>query len=171
MPSSVQAGAACAVDWEKFFRIQFQPKVRGTIKYLPSKENSMTSKCVSGVLMFALVVALATPARADSLKTRGNEIVAGIAGVVAAIVVVVVIVAVHYSKKRSVTGCVSSGANGITITDEKDKQVYALSGNTTDIKPGDRIKLHGKKAKPTGTDKTLVWEAKEVTKDFGVCQP
>jgi len=131
----------------------------------------MKSMCVSGVLIIALSVALATPARAKSLQTTGEEAVAAVAAVVAAFVVVVTVVAVHYSKKRSVTGCVTSGANGMSITDEKDKQVYSLSGNTADIKPGDRMKLHGKKLKSKGADKTLVWEAKEVTKDFGVCQP
>jgi hypothetical protein len=59
----------------------------------------------------------------------------------------------------------------MTVTDEKDKQIYALSGNTTGIKPGDRMKLQGRKEKARGPDKMLVWEAKEVTKDFGVCQP
>ena len=42
-------------------------------------------------------------------------------------------------KKRTITGCVTSGQNGMTVTDEKDKQVYALSGDTTGIKPGDRV--------------------------------
>ena len=59
----------------------------------------------------------------------------------------------------------------MTVTDEKDKQTYALSGNTTAMKPGDRMKLQGKKVKSKGADKTLVWEAKGVAKDFGVCQP
>jgi hypothetical protein len=31
--------------------------------------------------------------------------------------------------------------------------------------------LLGKKVKPKGLDKTRVWEAKEVLKDFGTCQP
>jgi hypothetical protein len=33
------------------------------------------------------------------------------------------------------------------------------------------MKLQGRKAKSKGVDKTLVWEATEVAKDFGVCQP
>ena len=128
-----------------------------------------TSKCVSGVLIVALTLALATPIRADTLKTDAHEIEIGI-GVAAAAVVIVVVLVIHYStKKRAITGCVTSGANGMSITDEKDKQVYSLSGNTANIKPGDRMKLQGKKLK--GADKTLGWEAKEVTKDFGVCQP
>ena len=131
----------------------------------------MTSKYVAGLLMIALSVALTAPARAENtLKTDSHEIVIGIAAVVAALVVVT-LVAIHYSKKRSITGCVTSGASGMSVTDEKDRQVYALSGNTTGIKPGDRMRLQGKKAKSKGADKTLVWEAKDVTRDFGVCPP
>jgi hypothetical protein len=130
----------------------------------------MTLKTASGVLIIALGVAFSTPARADSLKTTGEHIVIGIVAVTAAVAVVVTVVAIHYSKKRAITGCVNSGANGMTMADEKDKQIYTLSGNTTGIKPGDRMKLQGKKVKPKGPDKTLVWEAKEVTKDFGACQ-
>jgi hypothetical protein len=131
----------------------------------------MTSKYVSGALIFALVVTLAAPARANTLQTDSHEIVAGIVAVAAAVTIIVVVVAVHYSKKRAITGCVVSGANGMSITDEKDSKVYALSGNTTDIKPGDRINLRGKKVKSKGADQTPVWEAKELTRDFGVCQP
>ena len=29
----------------------------------------------------------------------------------------------------------------MSVTDEKDKQSYALTGNTADIKPGDRMTL------------------------------
>ncbi|MGC2769536.1 MAG: hypothetical protein WB607_28830 [Candidatus Acidiferrum sp.] len=85
-------------------------------------------------------------------------------------VAVVAVVVIHYSKKRAITGCVVSGESGMTLTDEKDKQIYKLSGNTTDIKPSDRMKLQGKKIKPKGPDKTLDWEAKKVTEDFGVCR-
>jgi hypothetical protein len=122
------------------------------------------------VLVVVLCAALATPARAD-LKSEANDaILAGVV-VAAAVVVVAVIVIVHYSKKRTVTGCISAGPNGITVTDEKDRQTYALSGNTVGITPGDRMKLHGKKIRLKGHDKTLVWEAGTVAKDFGVCRP
>jgi hypothetical protein len=122
------------------------------------------------VLVVVLCAALATPARADLKSQVNNDIVAGVV-VAAAVVVVAVIVIVHYSKKRTVIGCVSSGPNGMTVLDEKDRQIYALSGNTVGITPGDRIKLRGKKIKSKGPDKTLVWEAGTVAKDFGVCQP
>jgi hypothetical protein len=126
-----------------------------------------------GFLIVVLSVALATPARAQSggkIGPSNGTIVGAIVGVAAAVAVVIV-VAIHYSKKRTITGCVNSTGSGMTVTDEKDKQIYTLSGNTTSIKPGDRMKLQGKKVKSKGADKTLVWEAKAVTKDFGVCQP
>jgi hypothetical protein len=99
----------------------------------------------------------------------GGPIAAPIVGAIATVAVVTVMI-IHYSKKSAITGYVNSGGNGMTLTDEKDKHIYALSGDTTGIKPGDRIALQGKKVKPKGPDKTLVWEAKKVTKDFGVCQ-
>lgn len=103
----------------------------------------MTSKYLSGVLIIALSLALVTPSRADTLKKDGDEIVAGIAGVAAAIAVVGTILVIHYSKKHSITGCMAAAGSGVTITDEKDKQIYVLYGNTGPIKPGDRMKVKG----------------------------
>ena len=57
------------------------------------------------------------------------------------------------------------------MTDEKDKRIYTLSGNTAGLKLGDRMTLQGKKMKQKGAGKTLVWETKTVRKDFGACQP
>ena len=122
-----------------------------------------------GALIFVLCGALAAPARANtSLKTAAAEIVIGIVAA-AAVATVLVVVLVHKSRKTAVTGCVSSTENGMTIADEKDRRIYTLSGNTNGIKPGDRVKLTGNKGKAGRPDKTLVWEAKGLTKDFGVC--
>ena len=122
------------------------------------------------VLIVALTAVLTTPARADKLQTEGEEIVIGIVAVSVALVVGTVLI-IHYSKKRTITGCVSSGETGMTVADEKDKQIYALSGNIVGIKPGDRMRLQGKKVTPKIPDQTLVWETREVNRDFGLCQP
>jgi hypothetical protein len=135
-----------------------------------NKEIRMTSKYVPVVLVIALTVALAAPARADKLDTNGREIVVGIVAATAAVAVLITVLALHYSKKRAVTGCVESAGTGMTLTDD-NHHVYLLSGNTLGIKPGDRMKLHGRPIKSKGPDKTVVWEAAEVTKDFGVCHP
>jgi hypothetical protein len=122
-----------------------------------------------GVLAVALCVALAIPVRANGLPSTA-AVVAGIVAVSAALVIITVVVVHESRKKRTVTGCVASGANGMSVTDEKDKRGYALSGNTADIKPGDRVTLQGKKDKPKGANTPRAWEVNKETKDFGACQ-
>ncbi len=132
------------------------------------------------VVILGSCFALCMPAEAQAPSTGPNNSPIGgvttgdIVGAIvaaAAVVVVVVIVSVHYSKKRTITGCVNTVANGMTIADEKDHQIYALSSNTDGIKPGDRVKLHGKRVKPKSPDQKLIWETKNVVRDYGVCQP
>jgi hypothetical protein len=93
-------------------------------------------------------------------------------GVGVAVVVVVTVVIIHKSSgKRTITGCVSTGENGMSLTDDKDKRLYALSGDTAGIKPGDRMTLQVKKIKLKDPGKTMVWETRKIKKDLGVCQP
>src|ERR1039458_4484583 len=130
----------------------------------------MTSRYLSGVLIIALSLVLMPAEAQNSGKIVSNGTIDGVIVGVAAGVAVIAIVAIHYSKKRTITGCVNSGGNGLTVTDEKDKQTYALSGDTTGIKPGDRMRVQGKKVK-SSPDKPIEWEARKATKDFGVCRP
>ena len=141
----------------------------------------MTKKYLSGVLILALsfVLCIETQGQTRGITPPGGfkgppglssgELAGIIAGVVVGVVVVVVLV-VHYSKKRTITGCVSSGPDGMTVTNEGDKQVYTLSGDTGGVKPGERMKLQGSKLK-ANTGKPLIWDTKKISKDFGVCQP
>ena len=91
---------------------------------------------------------------------QDGAIVAAIVGVVAALAVVTYVVIHESSKKRTITGCVSSGENEMSLTDEKDKRSYALTGSTADVKPGDRVTLQGKRIKPKDAGKPLLWETK-----------
>jgi hypothetical protein len=135
------------------------------------EENIMGSKYVSGALILALGFVLCMPAKAqNSGKIVSNGTIVGAIVGIAAGVAVIAIVAIHYSKKRTITGCVKSDGNGLSVTDEKDKQVYALSGETTGVKAGDRVKLQGKKVKSKDSNKPLEWETKNAARDLGVCQ-
>ena len=130
----------------------------------------MTQNCLwRGALIVVLSVVLAKPAEASGYPS-GGAIAGAIVGVAAAVVIVAVVVIHKSSAKRTITGCVNSGENGMSVTDDKDKRLYALSGNTAGIKPAERMTLQGKKIKPKD-GKALVWETKKITKDFGVCQP
>jgi hypothetical protein len=136
-------------------------------------EDNVTQKFLwRGALILALCVVLAVPAQAQGLSNNDiRNIKIGIVAVAVALVVIIVVVVHESRKKRTITGCVASGANGMSVTDEKDKRIYALSGNTADIKPGDRVTLHGKKVNPKGASAPLAWQVNKETKDLGACQP
>jgi hypothetical protein len=117
-----------------------------------------------------LCVALIAPARAESLETAGKQITAGIVVVSAAVGVLVVFLIIHYKhRKSSITGCVVSGANGVSLTDENDKRTYALSDDTGAVKAGQRMKVEGKRQNEKNG--TFSFEVQKISKVFGACQP
>ena len=65
-----------------------------------------------GTLILFLCMAVATPARADKLSDDVAGIIAGIVVVTIGVTLGVAFVVVHYSKKRTVTGCVVSAPGG-----------------------------------------------------------
>ncbi len=131
----------------------------------------MTCKSVcTGVLVAVLCLALVMPARAESIQTAGEQIIAGIVVVSVAIGVLVTVLIFHQkNKKHVITGCVNAGANGMSLNDEKDQRTYALSGNTAGVKPGDRMALEGKRHKESGH--TFSFEMVGIRRDFGACRP
>jgi len=124
-------------------------------------ENIMFRAFGKAALISFLCVSFARPLRAETIDTAGKQLYAGI-GVVSAAVVVGIIFFVRHEKHKTLTltGCVSSG----NLTDDRDKQVYTLSGDAGGIKAGDRMTLSGK---PHGN----MFEVHSVIKDLGACQP
>lgn len=120
------------------------------------------------LLLCFLLLSATTPARAtDTLRHDVNGIIAGSIAISAAIVVVAVILVVHY-KPATVKGCVVSGANGLELTNSSDKLTYQLLGVTSDIKPGDVVKVKGKKKLGKGSTPST-FTVKELSKDYGAC--
>jgi len=129
----------------------------------------MVQKVCSAILVIVLGMALAAPARANSLSDGPRDVVIAIVAVTAGIAVLATFLILrHSSPKSTITGCVKAEANGMSVTDEKDGLNYTLSGSTIGVKPGDRVRLKGKR-KDVGT--TVGFEARTVTRDFGACQP
>ena len=121
----------------------------------------MPHKLLKLVLIAILCIVLVRPARAETFNSLGDQIIAGIVVVSAAVVVGIVLIVLHEKHKtRTVTGCVASGS----LTDDKDKKVYALSGDPVGLKSGDRMTVEGKR-------RGKIFEARSVIKDLGACQP
>ena len=122
------------------------------------------------LLVVVLTVGTAKPARAVNTE-KVLIIIAATAAAAAIAIGVTVSLVQHKRQKIVITGCVIPGDKGMKVTDEEDKKTYILSGDTSGIKAGDRMKLVGKRAKAKNPDKSRVWETKQVIENFGVCQP
>jgi len=83
-------------------------------------------------IALALCLLPAMPAFPQSggghIGPSNGEIVGIIAGVAAGLTVVGVLVYHQTHKHASITGCVASGAEGLTLQNEKDKKAYACPG-------------------------------------------
>jgi hypothetical protein len=121
------------------------------------------------VLILCLVLSL--PATSQSgLGHIGpsNGEIAGIlvgAGVVITVVAVVIYRKAH--KHPTIVGCVSLGANGLSLTNKKDNKVYALFGDTASLKADEQVALKGKKLKDSSGK--LTFQVEELAKDYGAC--
>lgn len=131
-----------------------------------------------GKLTAALALcAVLAPAESIILAQRPAEVIgasnakaagvaAGIAGAGAAIGI-----GVYYAVKHdhSVSGCARSGPEGLQLTSESDKQTYSLVGEVAAIKPGERVRVSGKKGKEKSAA-TREFLVEKVSKDLGPCE-
>jgi hypothetical protein len=139
------------------------------------------TKCLSAILILALVLFLCVPAGAQAPVgtipppphfggVSNGEIIGIVVGVVAPVVIVAIVWFHHSSKSRTITGCVVAAQNSLTVANEKDQRVYALSGNIAGVNPGERMRLQGHKIDPS-SGSPLGWEVSQIQKDYGACQP
>jgi hypothetical protein len=124
----------------------------------------------SVVLALCLLLVLpAFPQTGGHIGPSNGEIVGIIVGAVAAITVVGILIHREAHKHPSITGCVATGADGLNLKNEKDKEIYTLSGDSTALRAGERVTLKGKKIKDSGGKPSFQVEG--LTKDYGTCNP
>ncbi|MGB6134708.1 MAG: hypothetical protein WCC14_15235 [Acidobacteriaceae bacterium] len=127
----------------------------------------------AGFALCALLVAATVPATGQSgtpiggvTKSDAVWIVVGIAAVGAG-VGIGVFYALHHG--HSLNGCAMSGTNGLELQNRGDRQTYALIGEVAGIKPGDRVRVAGKKEKKSVADgQSFVVE--KLIRDYGPCK-
>jgi hypothetical protein len=124
----------------------------------------------SVVLALCLFLVLpALPQTGGHIGPSNGEIVGIIAGAAAAVTVVGILIYREAHKHPSITGCVATGADGLNLRNEKDKEIYTLSGNSTVLRAGERVKLQGKKMK--NSEGKHSFQVERLTKDYGTCNP
>ncbi|HWE87118.1 MAG TPA: hypothetical protein VG267_19385 [Terracidiphilus sp.] len=130
---------------------------------------------LTGLLVCALLIPAPELAHASKVRPIANSdqivskgqiagVAIGIAAVGAAIGVGVYFAIRH---NASITGCAASGLNGLQLVNEGDSQTYSLMGIVASIKPGDRVRVSGKKKKVAGVAHPFLVE--KVKRDFGAC--
>jgi hypothetical protein len=120
--------------------------------------------------MFALTISATRPARAQVLITHDTTKLVGITVGLAAIgagIGIGVYVAVHHN--HTLTGCASTGAGGLVLQNYGDQQTYAIVGEVSAIKPGERVRVSGKKSK-LKNEASRQFLVEKLDKDFGACQ-
>jgi hypothetical protein len=147
-----------------------QPFIEGT---LPSISSTITRRpCLKALIIAGLIIGgtssplLGQSSSSGNLDFTGYKV--GIAIGAVAVAAVVVAVAVHHSH-HLMSGCVVSGTNGLELQ-TSDSKTVELQGESTGIKAGDRIKVHGSKVKKTkGTTGPDVFRVDQLQKDYGLC--
>jgi hypothetical protein len=95
------------------------------------KEIRMNSRHLWRIALIAILsLALSRNTSADTLKSNADNIIIGVVAAVAVVVVVVAVLIHRSAKQKTVTGCVVAAQSGMSVTDEKNKRVYRLSGDT-----------------------------------------
>ena len=74
---------------------------------------------------------------------------------------------VHHN--HSLTGCASVTPDGLRLQTQGDDRSYSLVGEIAAIKPGDRVRVSGKKQNKDGGGAQL-FLVEKVAKDFGSCK-
>jgi hypothetical protein len=136
------------------------------------KEDKMRQKTLwRGVRVGLLGVALATPAHAQKpiIGYKGSDNTAAVSGAAAGAAGVVAIITVVLTHKKRITGCVNALYEGMSITDEHDKQTYELMGSTTEFKAGERVSVQVKKIKSKDNAIAPMWRVEKLIKDYGSC--
>jgi len=122
---------------------------------------------VAITIMCSFALAAAGPAKAQIGVSKSDVVWIGVAiGAIGAGIGVGIYYAVHHS--QTLTGCTVSGANGLQLQDKGDQRTYALVGAVTAIKPGDRIRVSGKRLKKSA-ELPPQFLVDHLAKDYGTC--
>lgn len=92
---------------------------------------------------------------------------AQVAGAIVGTAAVIGVVLYFTLRKPAITGCTLASDSGMALKSEKDNRTFELTGAAPDLKPGRRVKVRGKKAKPKNG--SFSFRVHKVSHDYGPC--
>jgi len=130
------------------------------------------SRILATVIVCAMAVTAAAPANAQGSTPIGGVTKSDAAWIVVAIAAIGagigigIYYAVHHNER--LTGCAVSRANGLELLSRGDRQTYTLVGSVAAIKPGERVRVSGKRLKKS-TGPTPQFLVDHLSRDYGAC--
>jgi hypothetical protein len=125
---------------------------------------------IAAVAVLTAILLSGAPGSAQTGGRIGGPSGAQAAGAgigVGAAVVIVAVVAVSHSH-HTLKGCAFNGPNGLKL--KTSDSTYSIEGDASNIKAGDKVKVHGSKVKKAkGADGDQVFKVEKVSKDYGAC--
>jgi hypothetical protein len=97
-----------------------------------------------------------------------GQVAASVAGLAAIVVATTVVLVEVNNAHHTMKGCVTGGQDSFELTTLGNKETYALSGVTANLKVGDVIKVHGSKRKAK-KDSPRSFEVQKINRDYGPC--
>jgi hypothetical protein len=138
--------------------------------------NTGAQKLLANVITLALlglasgpIIVYGASRQSSDTQIVSNGQIAGVAAGIAAAGAAIgigVYYAVHHG--HSLTGCTSSGSRGLELVSEGDHETWALVGEVSGIKPGQRVRVSGKREKKDSVN-TRQFLVEKVSKDLGPC--
>jgi len=129
---------------------------------------------VSLALVLGLLLALPAFPQSGGYGSIGpgkGEVIGGIAGGADVLGVVGYLIYHETHKPPTITGCLTSKADGLSLTNKKDQKVYTLNGNLAALEPGEKVAIKGRKVSTKDASGKLSFEVEKLNKDLGACQP
>lgn len=130
------------------------------------RRSTVVALLVCVAVLFSVKPAVAQSGTIGPTKGQVVGVIIAIVAVGVAIGVAAVLVVRHHP---ALTGCVAAAPGGMTLDNESDHAVFALTGNTSTLKAGERFRLAGQKQKK-GPAGERVFAVSEVRKDYGACK-
>jgi hypothetical protein len=134
----------------------------------------MSTKLRVSLAAFLIVLSIfvaSQPARAQTGDFRIGPSGAQVAGVGVAVGAAVGVGIYFIARSPRISGCVISSAAGLEFQADADHQIYTLTADSVilgSFKPGDRIRIIGRKKTTAGGVRSIV--AKKLLKDYGSCK-
>jgi glucokinase len=130
------------------------------------------SSILALVIVCAMAVTATAPASAQSSTPIGGVTKSDAAWIVVAIAAIGagigigIYYAVHHNQR--LTGCAVAGEHGLELQSVDDRQMYILVGTIATIKPGERVRVSGKRVRGSvGPIPQFLVE--HLSKDYGAC--